>query len=259
MVKLSDIDEWTSGLRTQGIVESKIVSFEDLSKIFSGPLLGKKEHYIFRGHRSNSWLLEPTIDRFIDNENRQSELDRQLAYFRDSLVGRRGENPRSLDEIQYWALGQHFGLYTPLLDWTYSPYVALFFGFAEKGADGDQTESRVLFSLNKKRIIDKCAEIQEDDQKIEFYESKLDENQRMLNQSGLFTISRSSLDIESWIRDKFPENQKLFILLKIHIHNDLRWSILKQLNWMNINYLTLFPDLIGSAKHSNLQLEIEGY
>jgi len=259
MVKLSEVGEWPTRKASHGIVESKILSFDQLSLLFTSSLLDKKENYIFRGHRKNDCLLEPTIDRLIDKDHREEELLRQIEYFKKSIVGRRGMNPASLNEDEYWALGQHFGLHTPLLDWTYSPYVALFFAFAEEGKNDDQTESRVLYCFNKTRVQDKCSEIPNDNQKIEFYEPRLEEHQRVISQSGLFTISRSSLDIEKWIRNNFPKNQTQFILVKIHIDNALRLNILKQLNWMNINFLTLFPDLMGAAKHANLRLEIPGY
>jgi hypothetical protein len=262
MVKLSEVEPWPSAKQSHaihGIVEYKILSLDDLSNFFTSSLLDKKENYIFRGHRKNDWLLEPAIDRVIDKNNRATELSRQIEYFRKSIVGRRGMNPSPLENDECWALGQHFGLHTPLLDWTYSPYVALFFAFAKKGEDDDQTESRVLFCFNKKRVNDKCSTISDDNQKIEFYEPRLEEHQRMISQSGLFTISRSNLDIEKWITNNFSETHHPIILAKIHIANTLRSDILKQLDWMNINFLTVFPDLMGAAKHANLRLEIPGY
>ena len=38
-----------------------------------------------------------------------------------------------------------------------------------------------------------------------------------------------------------------------------RSSFLRFLNRMNINYLSLFPDLEGAAKYCNMQLEIDNY
>ena len=43
------------------------------------------------------------------------------------MKGRRGVNPEVYDsDIEWWALGQHYELATPMLDFTFSPYVATF-------------------------------------------------------------------------------------------------------------------------------------
>jgi len=50
-------------------------------------------------------------------------------------------------------------------------------------------------------------------------------------------------------------------MIKIYIienHSD-RNDFLRFLNRMNINYLSLFPDLDGAAKHCNMRLEIDNY
>src|SRR5688572_7898783 len=82
--------------------------------------------YIFRGHAQSDWLLESTLSRAlrkIKYSDKTDLVEKHLERFKLRVRGRRGKNPRQLSENELWALGQHFGLYTPLLDWSQSPYV----------------------------------------------------------------------------------------------------------------------------------------
>jgi len=104
----------------------------------------------------------------------------------------------------------------------------------------DPTPTRIVYGLNRNRISNFLSKTS--NKTIKFIEPLVDENKRIINQSGIFTFSLKDIEIEEWIRTlSYPEKQKI-LLLKIHIDNNSRINILKQLNWMNINYLTLFPD-----------------
>ena len=87
--------------------------------------------YVFRGHRRADWKLESTLDR--DPAARLTRKRREhLDAFMFAVRGRRGSNPATLvRKNEWWALGQHHGLKTPLLDWTKSPFVAAYFAFIE--------------------------------------------------------------------------------------------------------------------------------
>jgi len=90
------------------------------------------DQYIWRGQRSEKWRLEPTFERVVpDWLYSDNELDgvraRHLEGFKLASRGRRGINPpMPSNDDEWWALGQHHGLATPLLDWSLSPYVAAF-------------------------------------------------------------------------------------------------------------------------------------
>ena len=249
---------WPERETRYGISETAIVSYQGFTDLLSSVLLAKKENYIFRGHRKSSWLLESTLTRTTKLLLGECKSDNHLAVFKKSAVGRRGTNPKDLEDTEFWSVGQHFGLHTPLLDWTHSPFVALFFSFCKHSYPGDSTSHRVVAALNRQRIVKLCT-AQDIEADFYFLEPLSEENHRLLNQSGLFTKLNENVDIETWLKGHVKEIGSEVYLLKIHILESLRDTILKHLNWMNINYLTLFPDLEGAAKHTNLKLELPGY
>ena len=114
--------------------------------------------------------------------------------------------------------------------------------------------------MNTIRISEKNQELQECgsplDDLIEFVEAASHENERLINQSGLFTRTMPHIDIESWIAEHFHKNYEHSTLVRYLFPDDLRKLVLGHLNWMNINFLTLFPDITGAAMHANLKFEL---
>jgi len=245
------------------ISETKLQHWSEFNEVVQKLL--DLPHYIFRGHSCSSWLLEPTLTRLIKKKPDIDEIrEKHLEEFKYSVRGRRGSNPPKLStDNDWWALGQHHGLATPLLDWSVSPWVALFFAFSETDPATD-TDHRVVYALNSHKLKEECDTLLQSEvppsEIIEFVRPLTDENARLVNQAGLFTCSPETVDIESWIQAHFsllPDNN--VVLLKIFVPNSDRIECLKGLNRMNINYSTLFPDLYGSARFSNLRLEIDNY
>ena len=183
-----------------------------------------------------------------------------LESFQYASRGRRGNNPAKLaSENDWWALGQHFGLATPLLDWTRSPFAAAYFAFEEIAPD--PTEYRVLYALNQTAVESKNDELREGESFeqgrlpiIEFFDPMSDENPRLVSQGGCFTRAPVGTPIELWVANAF-ENSSVSVLLRIEIPDTDRISCLRTLNRMNINHLSLFPDLTGASRSTNLKLE----
>jgi hypothetical protein len=251
--------------------------------------------YIWRGHRCDSWKLEPTLDRLIRGARTSHAQDwnfktKHLAAFKQATRGRRNSHAAvPADENEWWALGQHHGLATPLLDWTTSPFVAAFFAFSETGAD--QTPFRAIFALHQPSVehMAKLARLEEDERKetrlaeippsertlsqqlewmslqgktepdIVFVRPHSDENLRLVAQGGLFTRSRTDLPIEELVMKWQPDGDNGLNLLKCLVPDDERARCLQLLNRMNINPLSLFPDLSGASRYCNLHSEIENY
>jgi len=191
---------------------------------------------------------------------------RHFEQFYLSTRGRRGTNPQLLNEEELWALGQHYGLWTPLLDWTESPHVALYFAFKEKNEHDRGT--RAVYALSRDYVTARSATISKAHARspsrpniIEFIVPKSDENSRLINQRGLFTRGTLGVDIGTWVRQHFRGQTKKRVLIKMTIpeSGEDRLDVLRSLNRMNINHLSLFPDMLGSAEYCNLRLAIPGY
>jgi hypothetical protein len=215
--------------------------------------------YIFRGHAQDDWLLESTLSRAlkrIKKGNKKELVETHLRNFSLEIRGRRGSNPRKLSDNELWALGQHFGLFTPLLDWTESPWVALFFSLASK--EVSTTGKRALWALNKgdiNTINDAYRRRKNFNAKwiVDLIEPTIDENSRLVNQRGLFTKIDAENHIEQWVA-KAPKVGNWVTLYKITFPDSIRQRALSYLNHMNINYSSLFPDLHGSSENANRKL-----
>ena len=144
--------------------------------------------YIFRGQADFDWKLESSLTRAMRNsypsaslQEMQSFAGQHLQAFKQNIRGRCSLDLNAAPEDTLWALGQHFGLFTPFLDWSRSPYVALFFSLFGQCNSGRHalwaifdSDIETLWPKNGKkkglRIVQPLGH----------------ENQRLVNQNGLF-------------------------------------------------------------------------
>lgn len=245
--------QWPDYSVAKGIVTTELkkwVLFHDVITNFLD-----HPHYVFRGQRISDWLLEPSLARIIKGKKKPGEImTRHLQTFRQASRGRRGPNPPELkSDNDWWALGQHHGLATPLLDWTSSPYVGLFFALADPPSL-NQTSHCAVYALNTQRVTEKNDELVKDDpfytDDFTFFQPPSDENSRLVAQAGLFSRCPIGIDIETWVATHFAKEDVKATLFKIFVPYAERSVCLKALNVMNINHTTLFPDLYGAGKHS---------
>ncbi len=225
-------------------------------------------HYFWRGQADAAWKLESSLDRQLrhrSNENRVFIAEAHLRRFKYAARGRRGASPPQFDsDSDWWALGQHQGLLTPLLDWSESPFVALYFAFCEPLRRSGQ--KRAVWALgsfsSKNKELQKAAREMGDPDAarlLEIVRPLQDENSRLVSQSGLFTRAPLGTTVDDWISENFAGMTKSASLIKLVLPNADREDCLRTLNKMNINHLTLFPDLYGAAQHCNSKLQISRY
>lgn len=90
--------------------------------------LARNRNLVFRGYSKQAELF-PNIIRENDLRNREIEL---LADFEKYGLQYFSVN----NAIDFMSFAQHFGLPTRLLDFTYNPFIALFFAlFKQKGTN----------------------------------------------------------------------------------------------------------------------------
>jgi hypothetical protein len=210
--------------------------------------------YIFRGQANCEWRLESSLTRAIREsypeastpEQMQQLAAQHLSAYKRNIRGRCSLDINSAGKDRLWALGQHFGLHTPLLDWTRSPYVGLFFSLFGPCTSG----KRALWALFE---FDLDSDVESKGLRVVHPLSH--ENQRLVSQNGLFLdvpVGQSADEIIAT-----GEDMDYVTMYKFEFPDAIRSDVLAALNNMNINHASLFPDISGSSLYTNFQLEIE--
>lgn len=175
-------------------------------------------------------------------------------------------------EWHWLSVAQHYGLPTRLLDWTFSPLVALHFATEDLSAYGDDavvwkvnfSATHTLLQQNLTRrldelgarifSIDALAETIPDLQSLDghnvdgypiaiFFEPPAIDG-RIVSQFAYFSvISDPYLPFDDWL--KKPHVRAVVDAVKIEIPSRLKWEIRDKLDQSNINERILFPGLGG--------------
>ncbi len=221
--------------------------------------------YAFRGLSRADHVLSSSLVRLAaDADIRRLEL----ALLRNFRKYAHGEVPGT-DSLWHWlTLGQHRGLPTRMIDWTYSPFVALHFATEDTAAyDQDAIVWCVNFVAANKRLPRRLRKILEQEGSDTFTVDMLRElgslrdfdalsrdpfvvfveppamDRRILNQFALFSLmSDPSAVLHDWLR-RNPE-----LCRSVVIPAALKWEIRDKLDQANINERVLFPDLDGLSR-----------
>lgn len=206
--------------------------------------------YIFRGQKDEAWKLMASFDRDYGNlpfEQRKMMEKNFIHEFRKMCIDWEGkERFEKYNDLQVMTVGQHYGLPTRLLDWSYSLYISAFFAFVEAR---DNNSNVAIW------IIDKENEIWKGEYGVSVVTCKMDENERQKYQHGIFTLNKSpERAIEDYV-DICARNYNVEgALLKVVIPAAERKVVLSDLEMMGINYYNLYRGMEGCALNAVLKV-----
>jgi hypothetical protein len=188
--------------------------------------------------------------------------------------------PPMNDLSSWYALMQHHCAPTPLLDWTESPYVAMYFAIENKAStdhsavwaiDSDWLDSKGRELFQKENIQfpadvspTEFAEhtnrlLRETEVPVVIRINPAMSNPRLFAQRGLFLcklVEQASVGQLLMTMVMYPTVTDRPIIRKLEIGTSLRIEFLKRLRAMNIHRASLFPGLDGLGLSLKLDLEL---
>jgi tetratricopeptide (TPR) repeat protein len=219
------------------------------------------------------------VDKFKQNHMKHYKIAlRGLPDYYDHASSELSMNIKDHeDDALFWAFAQHYGCFSPILDWSLSAYEASYFTFSKSLPDHlrlhspkkitgdiitDSNNYRMLYALNTE-ALKSCTEKSKrckncPKQFLKLFVPETLFNLRVVAQMSVLLSFNKKIDLETILK-KCQKQFLPFALLKIIWPESLRPFVLRTLNNMNINARTLFPDLLGAAQYANLALEIENY
>jgi len=133
-------------------------SFDNASQAieFLDRLALEENDFIFRGYTQEHYKLRTTLHRHmkIPHESWNSDIDKMLDQFRVGLAKLGMLSFQSESRLDWLEYARHHGVPTPVLDFTYSPYIALFFAFngVRKNCEEKREEYAVVYALNINKL-----------------------------------------------------------------------------------------------------------
>lgn len=240
-------------------------------------------HYIYRGQSNAGWKLETTLHRALgakfekDFAERVERFSRENFSARFHLYDRENNVPHS--PLEWLSLMQHYGVPTRLLDFTSSPYAALYFGI--EGYDFQRLPEMALYCIDYTGLMNKSIELikaedshfNETRQSIQnksdaIFDEFIDRfnrdilwvtepdrlNARIDRQAGCFLVSGSKgMGIEQLLESPSYSDvdARKYILPGLLAEN-----IFALLRKMNISGKSIYGDLGGLAKSLALEIRI---
>lgn len=114
--------------------------------------------YVFRGQQDSNWRLCTSYQRYWMGKPMHHELfpNRMIRQFRSGVKKLGLDHPSGDDPLTWLEYARHHGLPAPLLDFSWSPFVALYFAFDYVRAQKELMHS-VVYCLNLDQLAKEMA------------------------------------------------------------------------------------------------------
>lgn len=146
----------------------------------------------------------------------------------------------------FFNLLQHHGYPTPLLDWSYSPYVAAFFAFRDwpinYSGDG---QARIYIFDNEawQKLYPQILNLDPHHPHLSVMEFIAINNSRLVPQQAITTVTNID-DIEAYLIERESESGTKY-LQAIDILANTREEVMRDLRYMGITAGSMFPSIDG--------------
>ena len=206
-----------------------------------------KSKYLFRGQKE-PWRLRTSfhrrgryrINRFIQYD--VTRLHQRLSaitshYFDLTVPDQNGA---------FFNLLQHHGYPTPLLDWSFSPYVAAFFAFRDHPIKYDGEGEIRIYIFDNEAWQKRYPQIQVIDPPfphLSVMSFIAINNPRLVPQQAVTTVTNID-DIEAYLIDRESESKNQY-LTAIDIPAKDREKAMQDLKFMGITAGSMFPSIDG--------------
>lgn len=230
--------------------------------------------WIFRGQSDAQWGLRTSLGRIIDkirkNKKDSAEELVRLGLLPKKIISTFKETAPLFNididkESTIWndlALMQHYGIPTQLLDFTFAPFVALFFSIDERYSaeysaiycfDTEkfrEINDRILTEeglkeTQSKSIEERYSYAEEHRIPLLHFDKASIGNLRGYNQQGVVvTCTPAFLNIDDIVRDVYLSRDRKCVEKLVYPSN-LRGNLHKELKKMNLVGTSIYPDAKG--------------
>ena len=240
-------------------------------------------NFAYRGQSNANWGLQSTLERYVPKvNNRKLFEERSLVKFKSQFNLYSKDMERPDKNLSWLSLMQHYGVPTRLLDFSESPYVALY--FAIENLIPDPMGNLAIYAIDYTSMVQcSCDFVMGQNRAFQAYsdsnkffsncEGAFDEfldthsydvlwfvdpvqiNSRLEKQAGTFLISGSfNKNIDELIESDIYKNTTIE---KLVIPHSLFANIYAILRKVNLSPKNIYGDLSGLAR--DIQLEMRAY